>query len=126
MCTLLFVRSSSGFMAVEGKGCSCCGNYIRLYSANCRTNPTGKAEAREITQGQQLTFFAFLAGLTPPSILCFCLAPPIQTLHCDISTGLWSLSLWGQQPPGIYNELVSKNLSKLSSKALLCVFRQEI
>lgn len=72
MCTLLFVRDSSGFKAVEGKGCSCCGNYTRLYSANCRTNPTGRVEAQEITQWQQLTFFAFLVGLIPPSILCFC------------------------------------------------------
>ena len=62
--------------------------YRGLYSAN----PTGRVEVQEISQWQQLSFLTFMVGLTPPSILCFCLAPSTQTLDGDITCLLSTLA----------------------------------
>lgn len=121
-----FERSSSGFLAMEGKGCSCYGAMTEgwLYSAN----PTGRVEVQDISQWQQLTFFAFMAGLTLPSILCFCLAP--FAMDCDITCPLSALACghitlgmtsWNTQ--WTYPE---KESVQIKLKSLLCIFLQEI
>lgn len=77
-----FVRDSSGFKAVEGKGCSCCGNYMWLYSANCRTNPTGRVEAQEVTQWQQQpSLHSWSAWYLPAS---FASAKPLLPKPCTV------------------------------------------